>query len=83
MFPDPEICGLAELDLDYEANCSYPLSVLPFLRDLTPEKENGLHLHWPCEVRAYWVQITPFVSTVQFLLTYVTAFIIVLGKAFL
>lgn len=83
MFPDPEACGLREFNLSSEVNCSYPLTVLPFLPPYTAKNESKLHLYWPCEVRAYWVHIVPFVSSVQFLLSYVTAFIIVLGEFFL
>lgn len=64
----------------YDDNCTYPLSSLYFLPHFNASEVPSLLLIWPCEVRTYWAQIDPFVSAVKFLLTYVTTFIIVIGK---
>ncbi|KAL0276058.1 UNVERIFIED_CONTAM: hypothetical protein PYX00_003721 [Menopon gallinae] len=64
---------------DYDDNCTYPLSSLNFLPDFNVTDIPRLELDWPCEVRTYWVQISPFVGAVKFLLTYVTTIIIIIG----
>lgn len=63
----------------YDDNCTYPLTSLTFLPHFNSSEVPNLQLIWPCEVRAYWAQIDPFVVTVKFLLTYVTAVIIIIG----
>lgn len=69
-----------ESNSEHADNCSYTLSSLDFLPEYNATDIPNLEIQWPCEVRAYWVQIIPFVSAVKFLLTYVTLVIIIIGK---
>lgn len=69
-----------ESSSEHAENCSYTLSSLDFLPEYNVTDIPNLEIQWPCEVRTYWVQIIPFVSTVKFFLTYVTLVIIIIGK---
>ncbi|XP_069677584.1 B1 bradykinin receptor-like isoform X2 [Periplaneta americana] len=69
------------MNSDEEA-CPHDLSVLDFLHldDLLEEpNRTNLEYLWPCEVRAYWLELHNLIALLRFLLSYVTVLIIVLG----
>lgn len=58
-------------------SCPLPLTSLDFIYNFS---QPNLEIVWPCEVRFYWLSLQPFVKFVRFLLSYITPFIIILGK---
>ncbi|VDI22133.1 Hypothetical predicted protein [Mytilus galloprovincialis] len=61
-----------------DTDCQYGFEVIEGITNATEVDKQA----WPCELRVFWVEIYPFVTLVRGLLSYGTAFIIVLGLLF-
>ncbi|XP_054006295.1 probable G-protein coupled receptor 139 [Hylaeus anthracinus] len=68
--------SLVTNDIRGNLTCPLPLTTLDFIYNFT---QPNLEIVWPCEVRAHWLTLQPFVKFVRFLLSYITPFIIILG----